>query len=111
MFVYDVGHGARCILNPEIVEESEEVEVEEGCLSIPGVYVRIPRYRNVRIRCETPSGHKIELEASDFLSEVIQHECDHLEGVLIIDRCDREEKHRALDEYQQLELARDRSKA
>lgn len=111
LFVYDTGNGARCFLNPEIVEADEEVEVEEGCLSIPGVYVRIPRFRRVRMRCLTPSGHRITIEAEGFLAEVVQHECDHLDGVLIIDRCEREERKRAMQEYQQLQLARQQSGA
>jgi peptide deformylase len=99
LFVYDFGYGPRCVINPEIVEGVGEQLSEEGCLSFPGIYVTVPRYQRVRARCFTPSGHDIEIEAEDFPARVLQHECDHLDGVLIIDRCDSEERTRALEEF------------
>jgi peptide deformylase len=106
LFVYDAGHGPRCIVNPEIVEATGEDIFEEGCLSLRGVQVPIVRPSSVRVRCTTPSGQRVVIEPGGFLSRVFQHEIDHLEGVLIIDRCDEEERKRALAEYQELELLR-----
>jgi peptide deformylase len=102
LFVYDIGYGPRCLVNPELIETDNEIICEEGCLSIPGVSVSLPRFERVKVRCQTPSGHNIVLESRGFTAQVIQHECDHLEGVMIIDRCDSEEKKRALEEYQEL---------
>jgi peptide deformylase len=99
LFVYDFGFGPHCIINPEIVEGQGEQLSEEGCLSFPGIYVTVPRYERVKATCVTPSGHSIEIEAEDFPARVLQHECDHLDGVLIIDRCDGEERARALEEF------------
>ena len=104
LFVYDLGYGPRCLLNPEIVSGSGEKPNDEGCLSLPGVYVAVPRFESVKVKCTTPSGHNVFIEAEEFPARVMQHECDHLDGVLIIDRCDAEEKKRALEEYGELEM-------
>jgi peptide deformylase len=106
LFIYDLGHGSRCLVNPEIVSGAGEEAHDEGCLSIPGVYVAVPRYQQVRVKCLLPSGHAIQIEAEGFPARVLQHECDHLDGVLIIDRCDSEERKRALEEFQELEIRR-----
>lgn len=104
LFVYDFGSGPRCLINPRVIEGAGEEIGDEGCLSFPGVYVSIPRFEKVRTRCVTPSGHNIVIEAEGFPARVLQHECDHLDGVLIIDRCDAEERARLLDELQDIEL-------
>ena len=104
LFVYDLGYGPRCLINPVILEGEGEDSREEGCLSFPGIYVTIPRYQKVRASCLTPSGHRVLIEADGFTARVFQHECDHLDGVLIIDRCDTDERKRALDEYRDIEL-------
>lgn len=106
LFVYDIGHGARCFLNPEIVEMEGEYLVTEGCLSLLGIMVPVPRFHRVKVRCLTLSGHMISMESEGFLAQVIQHECDHLQGVLIIDRCTEEERRMALEEYRELEFNR-----
>ncbi|HEY5527108.1 MAG TPA: peptide deformylase [Candidatus Anoxymicrobiaceae bacterium] len=103
LFVYDLGRGPRCLINPEVIAGEGELPNEEGCLSFPGVYVTVPRYERVRTRCVTPSGHNIVIEAQDFAARLMQHECDHLDGVLIIDRCDAEERERALAEFRDME--------
>lgn len=105
-FVYDVGHGGRCVINPEIVHSEGESTMEEGCLSLPGIAVRVPRADRIKMRCRTRKGHQIMIEASDFVARIFQHERDHLDGVLIIDRCDKEERRLALAEYQEIELER-----
>ncbi len=107
LFIYDLGWGARCLINPEIIETEGEYPREEGCLSIPGIYVTVQRYDLVKVRGTTLSGYHIVLEIGGFGAQVIQHECDHLDGVLIIDRCDPEERGRALTGYEEFR-ARDR---
>lgn len=111
LFVYDTGCGTRCLINPEIIEAENETLCEEGCLSVPGVYVSLPRFQRVKVRCSTPSGHRIVIEAEGFAAQVMQHECDHLEGVLILDRCSPEERKKALEEYQQLAFQREQATA
>ena len=74
------------MVNPEIVHESEEISVmEEGCLSIPGQYAEIERPAVVRVKYLDYHGQPAELEASELLSHCVQHEIDHLNGVLFID--------------------------
>jgi peptide deformylase len=104
--VYDLGLGPRCVINPEIFASSGEESNEEGCLSLPGLSVEVRRFRKVSVRCVTASGHNITIEAEDYPARLMQHECDHLDGILIIDRCDDEERKRALVAYQELELLR-----
>lgn len=111
LFVYDLGAGVRCLINPEIVEVSDEGRHEEGCLSLPGLYITVPRHGCARVKGMTPSGHRIEIEGEGLLAQLFQHECDHLDGLLIIDRCEPEERKRALEEYQELALQREQSTA
>jgi peptide deformylase len=106
LFVYDVGHGVRCFVNPEIVEKEREYIIEEGCLSIPGIMVPVPRYYRVLMRGITLSGHRILFESVGFLAQVFQHECDHLDGILIIDRCGDEERRIAMEEYRVMDFQR-----
>jgi peptide deformylase len=65
---------------PELVED------QEACLSVPGLYGDVPRHAAVRVRALDRTGRRVELEARDFLARVMQHEIDHLDGVLFIDR-------------------------
>ena len=75
-----------CMANPEIIWESEEMStMEEGCLSIPQQYAEVERPKTVRVKYLDYHGKEAELEASDLLSHCVQHEIDHLNGVLFID--------------------------
>ncbi len=88
VIVFDVDDSLAALCNPVIVEASEETAVdEEGCLSVPGVTV--PIERSVRVVCngQTIEGQPITVEAEDLLARVLQHEIDHLDGILILDRC------------------------
>ena len=79
------------LINPEIDMASRDlVEDWEGCLSIPDIRGRVPRARNIVVRAFDRSGKKIEMPASGFTARVIQHEIDHLDGILFIDRADPE---------------------
>ena len=74
-------------INPEITEYSrEQDEMEEGCLSIPGFYTPIKRSKKVKIKAIDPQGNKIKFKARGFLARVLQHETDHLNGLVIKDR-------------------------
>jgi peptide deformylase len=88
------------IINPEItVVGSDIVEDWEGCLSIPDIRGRVPRAREITVRAFDRRGDRIELHAHDFPARVIQHETDHLDGVLFFDRMTSFETLTFLDEY------------
>ena len=74
------------LVNPEIVAEEEEIDHEEGCLSVPDCLETIKRKQKVRVRGMSPEGKEVELEAQGILAIALQHEVDHLNGVLILDR-------------------------
>ncbi len=76
-----------CILNPELTWSSEEkFTLWDDCFSFPNLMVKLERARRIRVRYEDESGAELELAASGALSELLQHELDHLDGVLAIDR-------------------------
>jgi peptide deformylase len=112
LLVYRVGPDAplTALANPEIEWSSEEREsLEEGCLSIPGVLVDVERPVYVRVRALDEAGGERKVEASGLEARVIQHEIDHLDGVLILDRTTREERKRALRELREAERERDQA--
>jgi peptide deformylase len=104
LFVTDVeGDKPRVFVNPEIVLTSQElVAIEEGCLSLPGLYQRVERPESVRMQAYTAKGRPFTVEASDMLARVLLHEYDHLDGVLFIDRLNAAKRERALAQYQRL---------
>jgi peptide deformylase len=88
------------IINPEITPlGGEVVEGWEGCLSIPDIRGRVPRAREIVVRAFDRDGERVELRAQDFSARVIQHETDHLDGVLFLDRMRSFETLSFLDEY------------
>ncbi len=79
--------GPECYINPEIVKKSEAtLESEEGCLSVPGKYGIVTRHKKVTIRALNRHGRKVEFEVKQFPAIVFQHEIDHLDGILFIDK-------------------------
>ncbi|MBU8932469.1 MAG: peptide deformylase [candidate division Zixibacteria bacterium] len=83
----DITASLKIFINPEIVEVSEEeAEYEEGCLSFPGLYQKIFRPAKVKVRATDLEGNQFEMEAEGMSARAIQHEYDHLEGTLFIDR-------------------------
>jgi peptide deformylase len=88
---------ANALVNPEIEWSSKDGETfEEGCLSLPGVHVDVERSIHVRVRAQDETGAKQVIEASGLEARVIQHEIDHLDGVLILDRTSREQRKEAI---------------
>jgi len=75
----------RCFINPEIVARDGEEEMDEGCLSVPGVYDKVRRAERIRVRALDRDGNPFELEADGLLAVCIQHEMDHLDGKLFVD--------------------------
>lgn len=74
-----------CLVNPEIIEKDGEEQMEEGCLSVPGVYEMVKRANLIRVRALGRDGAAFEMEAEGLLAVCIQHELDHLEGKLFVD--------------------------
>ena len=104
VLVYRVGGEAPLValVNPEIEwSDREEEPAEEGCLSLPGVLVDVDRPVHVRVRARDEGGDEIMVEATGLEARVIQHEIDHLDGVLILDRTPRDERKRALRELRE----------
>lgn len=92
----------RVFINPDILETSiEQVEYEEGCLSIPGINADVSRPESVKVQAWNQKGKLFSLTADGLLARVIQHEYDHLNGVLFIDRLEPKRKSRLLESYQE----------
>jgi len=85
------------LVNPVLAWTSEEQEIaEEGCLSLPGVHVEVERSAQLRVQAQDETGKELEIEAEGLDARVIQHEIDHLNGVLILDRISREARKEAM---------------
>lgn len=82
------GRGVQALLNPTIVDRAGEVTGEEGCLSIPGVFAPVTRAAWVKIEARAVDGKPLTISARGLRARVLQHEIDHLDGVLFIDRVD-----------------------
>ena len=108
LLVYRVGADAplAVLANPRLDWVSDEVEpMEEGCLSLPGIHVDVERAVHVRVGAQDERGDELVIEASGLEARVIQHELDHLDGVLILDRASREERKAAMRELREREEA------
>ena len=87
IFVMDDGkRGARAIVNPVVTDRGGVVKEEEGCLSLPGIFAEVERSKSLRIEGLDREGQPISFEAQGLQAKIIQHELDHLDGVLFIDR-------------------------
>lgn len=95
LFVYDVGDGPNIVINPVIVESSGEWAYEEGCLSIPDLSWTVVRPKEVHLRGVSIDGEEIDVEADELLARCFQHEVDHLDGVLVVERLDDEQRREA----------------
>lgn len=101
--VWDFGDDPLAIINPEIVESDGEWVFDEGCLSIPGLYVEMLRPKQVLVRGVSLDGDVIEIEADELEARMFQHEIDHLNGVLMFDRLEGDQRKGALAEYRRIE--------
>ncbi|UCF77968.1 MAG: peptide deformylase [Candidatus Eiseniibacteriota bacterium] len=97
------------IVNPEFVSKRGTVTSEEGCLSVPGVYEDISRAEEVRVRGLDLEGKEIVVEGKGLLARAIQHEMDHLDGLLIIDRLSSAKRHALQKKLRELEESGRRS--
>lgn len=106
MFVVDVpDHGKYVMINPKIIEKSKDVVIyEEGCLSLPGIANEIERAKIITVEYQDLDGNKKTLKAADLLATCIQHEYDHLEGILFIDRLSPERRLKKIKEFTKLHI-------
>jgi peptide deformylase len=98
LIVFDIGDetGARALANPVLMNEWGEQIGDEGCLSVPGLYYPVRRAQKVWAEGMDVDGHEVTMEGEDLLARVLQHEVDHLNGVLFIDRLDADHRNEAL---------------
>jgi len=87
VIVVETGQGPAVFINPQILKKSKETEImEEGCLSLPGVLLKIKRAKKIELEVLDIEGEKSRIEAEGIVARIFQHEIDHLDGVLIIDK-------------------------
>lgn len=88
LFVVDPNYSKKCVfINPEIIKMSKKSEiVEEGCLSLPDIFIPTKRALSLKIKATDENGKKFKIKAKDILARAIQHEMDHLNGILIYDK-------------------------
>ncbi|MDI6844107.1 MAG: peptide deformylase [Anaerosomatales bacterium] len=102
VIVYDLEDGLHALCNPRIVDRSEQAEVgEEGCLSVPGISVPVERAASVVCEGVSLDGKRVVVHAEGLLARLFQHEIDHLDGYVILDRLPPEERKAALRAYRE----------
>lgn len=92
LFVYDKGDGPVVVVNPRIVETDGEWSFEEGCLSVPGLSWEITRPNRVHLTGFDLDGRELEIHTEEYEGRILQHEMDHLDGVLLIERLDADQR-------------------
>jgi len=94
--ISDTRDQLQVFINPEISEKSGEVEWEEGCLSVPGIYEKVHRAQRIQVQALNAAGERFKLAAEDLLAVCIQHEMDHLEGKVFVEHLSRLKQQRVL---------------
>jgi peptide deformylase len=101
-FSYNVDGEVGYVINPELVEVSGEPElVDEGCLSVPGLWFKTARYPFARVRGTDLDGNEVEVAGTGVLAQALQHETDHLDGKLYLDRLDKESRREAMKQVRE----------
>ncbi len=93
------------LVNPEVVSRKHLEWDEEGCLSFPGIYAEVERHRDIVLRYQNLDGEDVEMKSTEFQARVIQHEMDHLQGILFVDRLTPADKIRLGSKLQEMEQA------
>jgi peptide deformylase len=96
VFVYDAGDGPGVVVNPELSELSEAWSYNEGCLSVPELHWPIVRAKRVHLSGIDLSGNRVSIDADELLARIFQHEVDHLNGVLLVERLDPDQRREAM---------------
>ena len=106
-FVYDDGEGSSgFVANPELSDLKKEETIDEGCLSIPGPFYPTTRALRVHLRGQDLEGRPIEVKAEDLLARIFQHETDHLDGLLYIDRLSEDGRRDVMRQLREIEAGR-----
>jgi peptide deformylase len=107
VFVSETDDEVYVLVNPMIEEKTPETETgPEGCLSIPGIGVEVERHSGVVVSGRDEEGQPVKFEVTGEIARMMQHEIDHLDGVLMLDRADRESRKRAMRQWREHLLAR-----
>ncbi len=93
------------LVNPEVVSRKHLEWDEEGCLSFPGIYAEVERHRDIVLRYKNLDGEDVEIKSTEFQARIIQHEMDHLQGILFVDRLTPADKIRLRSKLQEMEQA------
>jgi peptide deformylase len=109
LFVYDKGDGPHVVVNPVIMETSGEWTYDEGCLSVPGMNWEIVRPNAVHLKGYDLDGNELDIETDEYEGRIFQHEVDHLDGVLLIERLtdDQRKEAKKILRKRRLKLSRD----
>lgn len=86
IIIADIGEGTFCLINPKITKKSGKQEFYEACLSVPGFEAPVERFKSVVVKALDKTGKPVSIDAEGFLAVVFQHEIDHLDGILFVDR-------------------------
>ena len=89
-----------CLINPKIIEKDGEIDWEEGCLSVPDYYQCVKRANHIKVRALNEQGETFEIEADELLGVCIQHEIDHINGILFVDHLSKLKQKRLLEKTQ-----------
>ena len=105
-FVFDSndGKGPHAVANPVLSEQEGEQKDDEGCLSIPGLWYPTPRAMHARVEGLDLKGRPISFEGEELLARIFQHETDHVNGLLFIDRLSEEDRRQAMAQLREIEL-------
>ena len=105
-FVYDLGdeRGRQVLINPVITGSDGEWSYEEGCLSVPGQYFEIVRPKQIEVSGRDLDGNEVSFEADELLARLVQHELDHLDGVLLLDHLDADQAKAAKKHVRELQM-------
>ncbi|MGD9795199.1 MAG: peptide deformylase [Acidimicrobiia bacterium] len=103
-FVYDMGDGPEVIINPVIHESDGEWVYDEGCLSIPGLYVEMVRPKLVHVTGIDINGNELSIEADELFARMLQHEIDHLHGNTMFDKMTDDQRREALREWRRMQM-------
>jgi peptide deformylase len=103
-FVFDIGEGPEAIANPALSGFDDEQDGDEGCLSIPGLFFPLRRAMRVTLDGFDLNGRPVRIEAEELLARAFQHEVDHIDGMLYIDRLDEEHRKQAMAEIRRQEM-------
>lgn len=104
MYTYDVGDGPAVLINPQIVDSHGEWSYDEGCLSVPDVHVEIVRPKVVTVQGIDIDGKEVVFEGDELMGRLIQHEIDHLDGVLMLDRLEPDQRKMVLREMRRAQF-------